>query len=71
MCLQRHRYASPLSAATKLFGVNDVPACEPSQNGWFRLRPQTQKAYSWPAVSSTAMGLLSATMGLSNSISSG
>jgi hypothetical protein len=42
VCLHWHSQASPDFPAVNFLGANDVPLCEPSQNGWLADRPQAQ-----------------------------
>ena len=39
-CLQPHHATVFLASICALTGVNSVPLCEPSQNGWVAERPQ-------------------------------
>ena len=58
-------YAVLVSSATNTLGEKEVPLCEPSQNGCLLEFPQEHHAYVFPASSSTAIGVLPATVGLS------
>jgi hypothetical protein len=40
LCLQPHSQTFFCSVISNFTGVNSLPLCEPSQNGWFFDRPQ-------------------------------
>lgn len=54
--LQPHKTALWSALGANRSGVNAVPACEPSQKGWRRLRPQEHQKYVRPTFSATEQG---------------
>ena len=63
LCLHPQKNTLPLVSASKRIGVNSLPACDPSQNGWLSLFPQAHQKYFVPASTSTANGPLCAMFG--------
>ena len=62
--LQVHIPTGLVRSQVKTLGVNSVPLCEPSQNGWLDDSPQEHHAYFFPSSRFTLIGVVPACFGV-------